>query len=199
MRFLIDNALSPVVAEGLRQADHDAIHVRDLGLAAADDETICDHADRDQRVIVSADTDFGTILAMRNTARPSVILFRGATPRNPIGQVNLLLANLVEMAPSIERGAVVVLEPRRIRVRSLPMITSQASPPHRPVGVVAFLTGRRANGSSELYAAPRQAGQQASGALADGRRSPVGSFVLCGRCGAFGFRTCFLFSRKVTW
>jgi len=124
MRFLIDNALSPVVAEGLRQADHDAIHVRDLGLAAADDETIFEHADRDQRVIVSADTDFGTILAMRNTARPSVILFRGATPRTPIGQVKLLLANLAEIAPSIERGAVVVLEPQRIRVRSLPVISS---------------------------------------------------------------------------
>jgi predicted nuclease of predicted toxin-antitoxin system len=40
MRFLIDNAPSPVVAEVLRQADHDAIHVRDLGLAAADDETL---------------------------------------------------------------------------------------------------------------------------------------------------------------
>jgi predicted nuclease of predicted toxin-antitoxin system len=121
MRFLIDNALSPVVAEGLRQAGHDAIHVRDLGLAAADDVTIFEQADRDQRVIVSADTDFGTILAMRNVARPSVILFRGATPRNPIGQVKLLTANLGEIAPSIERGAVVVLEPQRIRVRSLPM------------------------------------------------------------------------------
>jgi len=121
MRFLIDNALSPVVAEGLRQADHDAIHVRDLGLAAADDETIFEHADRDQRVIVSADTDFGTILAMRNAASPSVILFRGATPRNPIGQVKLLIANLASITPSIERGAVVVLEPQRIRVRSLPM------------------------------------------------------------------------------
>jgi predicted nuclease of predicted toxin-antitoxin system len=124
MRFLIDNALSPVVAEGLRQADHDAIHVRDLGLAAADDETIFEHADRDQRVIVSADTDFGTILALRNAARPSVILFRGATPRNPIGQVKLLLANLREIAPSVERGAVVVLEPQRIRIRTLPMISS---------------------------------------------------------------------------
>ncbi len=40
-------------------------------------------------MIVSADTDLGTILAMRNTARPSVILFRGATPRNQIGQVKL--------------------------------------------------------------------------------------------------------------
>jgi predicted nuclease of predicted toxin-antitoxin system len=124
MRFLIDNALSPVVAEGLRQADHDAIHVRDLGLAAADDETIFEHADRDQRVIISADTDFGTILALRNAARPSVILFRGATPRNPIGQVKLLLANLREIAPSVERGAVVVLEPQRIRIRTLPMISS---------------------------------------------------------------------------
>jgi len=124
MRFLIDNAPSPVVAEGLRQADHDAIHVRDLGLAAADDETIFEHADRDQRVIVSADTDFGTILAMRNAASPSVILFRGATPRNPIGQVKLLIANLAAIAPSIERGAVVVLEPQRIRVRSLPMSSS---------------------------------------------------------------------------
>jgi predicted nuclease of predicted toxin-antitoxin system len=124
MRFLIDNALSPVVAEGLRQEDHDAIHVRDLGLAAADDGTIFEHADRDQRVIVSADTDFGTILALRNAARPSVILFRGATPRNPIGQVKLLLANLREIAPSVERGAVVVLEPQRIRIRTLPMISS---------------------------------------------------------------------------
>ncbi len=121
MRFLIDNAPSPVVAEGLRQADHDALHVGDLGLAAADDETFFEHADRDQRVIVSADTEFGTILAMRNAASPSVILFRGATPRNPIGQVKLLIANLAAIAPSIERGAVVVLEPQRIRVRSLPM------------------------------------------------------------------------------
>jgi predicted nuclease of predicted toxin-antitoxin system len=95
--------------------------VRDLGLAAADDATIFEHADLDQRVVVSADTDFGTLLAMRNVARPSVILFRGSTPRNPIGQVKLLIANLGEITPSIERGAVVVLEPQRIRVRSLPI------------------------------------------------------------------------------
>jgi predicted nuclease of predicted toxin-antitoxin system len=121
MRFLIDNALSPVVAEGLCQSGHDAIHVRDLGLAAAADSTIFEHAERDRWVIVSADTDFGTILALRHTDRPSVILFRGATPRRPMSQVKLLLANLGEITPSLERGAVVVLEPRRIRVRTLPI------------------------------------------------------------------------------
>jgi len=124
MRFLIDNALSPVVAEGLCQSGHDAIHVRDLGLAAAADSTIFEHAERDRRVIVSADTDFGTILALRHTDRPSVILFRGATPRRPMSQVKLLLANLGEITPSLKRGAVVVFEPRRIRVRTLPISAS---------------------------------------------------------------------------
>jgi predicted nuclease of predicted toxin-antitoxin system len=83
MRFLVDNALSPIVAEGLCRSGHQVIHVRDLGLAAADDETIFAAAERDQRVLISADTDFGTILALRQAAFPSVILFRGATPRKP--------------------------------------------------------------------------------------------------------------------
>ena len=121
MKFLIDNALSPVVAAELRDSGHDAIHVRDCGLADAADAVIFDRAAREQRVVVSADTDFGTILALRQAALPSVILFRGATPRHPKAQAALLLANLASVATMLEDGAVVVFEPGRIRVRALPI------------------------------------------------------------------------------
>jgi predicted nuclease of predicted toxin-antitoxin system len=40
VRFLIDNALSPLLAKGLREIGHDAAHVRDQGLQAANDESI---------------------------------------------------------------------------------------------------------------------------------------------------------------
>ncbi len=53
-----------------------AVHVTDLDLnGAADDDVLAAAADIG-RIVVTADTDFGTLLALRKVAGPSVILLR---------------------------------------------------------------------------------------------------------------------------
>jgi len=66
MKFLIDNALSPIIARGLLDAGHDAIHVRDIGMAAASDPEIFELAIKDNRILISADTDFGSYWLFAN-------------------------------------------------------------------------------------------------------------------------------------
>lgn len=120
MKFLVDEALSPQVAERLRAAGHDAVDVIGVGLAGASDEVVFARAVRDGRAIISADTDFGTLLALRSEGKPSVVLLR-RVPRRPAQQAALLLANLPAITGPLERGAVVVFDADRIRVRLLPI------------------------------------------------------------------------------
>jgi predicted nuclease of predicted toxin-antitoxin system len=121
LKFLIDNGLSPAVADALRLAGYDAVHVGLRGLAAASDELLFDLAAREGRTIVSVDTDFGTLLATRNERFPSVILFRRTSGRRPSLQVSLLLSNLDQLHEALFAGSIVVFSDSRIRVRKLPI------------------------------------------------------------------------------
>lgn len=51
---------------------------------------------------------------------PSVILFRGAA-RRPATQAAVLLSNLASVESALADGAIVVIEPTRIRIRALPI------------------------------------------------------------------------------
>ena len=74
-------SLSPALAEHLQASGHEAVHVRDYGLHAAPDEVVLQRARDEERVLLTADTDFGALLARKHTDRPSVLLLRRVTPR----------------------------------------------------------------------------------------------------------------------
>jgi predicted nuclease of predicted toxin-antitoxin system len=104
LNLLVDESLSRRVARLLATAGHDAVHIGDLGLLGAADASVMDAAREAGRVLVSADTDFGELLALGSYAGPSVVLLR-RSPHGAEAQMELLLAGLKVVADDLTNGA----------------------------------------------------------------------------------------------
>jgi len=74
----------------------------------------------EQRVIISTDMDFGSLLVQKELSRPSVILFR-RVERKTNARLALILKNLEVIRTDLEQGSIVILESSRIRIRRLPI------------------------------------------------------------------------------
>lgn len=121
MRFLLDKNVSFRVGIELAEHGHDVVHVDDLSMGNATDPEILERARRDDRIIVSADTDFGAHLAADRATAPSVILTRAVSTLPSQDLAQLLLANLDELAEHLTAGAVVAVRRHDMRVRRLPL------------------------------------------------------------------------------
>ena len=109
------------MARHLADAGNDVVHVSDIGLLSADDATILKRAGDDDRVVLSADADFGTLLASAGLSKPSFVLLRSADHLTPEAQADLVLANLPTIEDELLRGAIATFARGRLRVRSLPV------------------------------------------------------------------------------
>lgn len=121
MRLLVDANLSPRLAAGLSLGGHEASHVSDHGLLTASDERIMAFAFEIAASVISADSDFATMLALSGAAAPSLILLRSADRLTPKEQCGLLLANLPAVETDLLDGAVVSISTDHLRVRPLPI------------------------------------------------------------------------------
>lgn len=118
MRLLIDECLSRGVAEELTSAGHDAVHIVDLGLAGSSDIEVAEVARRDNRVLVSADTDFGELILKSGESLPSLILIR-RRDHAPRGQAEVIAAVIDRIGPELATGAIAVVDESRIRLREI--------------------------------------------------------------------------------
>ncbi|HZT27686.1 MAG TPA: DUF5615 family PIN-like protein [Pseudolabrys sp.] len=120
MKVLVDMNLSPEWVQFLGEAGHQAIHWSKIGMPGAADAELMHWALENGYVVLTADLDFGAILAATNRTGPSVILVRSdnLAPR-VIGDVISL--TLGQAQQQLLDGALVSVDATRARLRILPL------------------------------------------------------------------------------
>lgn len=120
MKLLVDMNLSPKWAGFLASAGFDAVHWSALGAANAPDDEIMRHAREAGYVVLTSDLDFGTILAVTQGDKPSVVQLRSDNLSHESIGAHVIDA-LHQMGNELESGALVTVEPERTRLRILPL------------------------------------------------------------------------------
>lgn len=121
MRLLVDENLSARVAARLDETGHDAVHVTAVGLGSTDDAVILQSAAAEGQVVLTADADFSTMLALQGRSLPSVLMLRSSDHLTPDEQADLILLALEQVGEELEDGAVASVTPERARIRRLPI------------------------------------------------------------------------------
>ena len=121
MKLLLDQGLPRSAASLLRAAGIDTVHTGEVGLATTDDESIIQVARQEERIVVTLDADFHALLALSGADKPSVVRIRIEGLRaEPLA--TLLQALLEERGSELDKGALMTVQPTRIRIRFLPII-----------------------------------------------------------------------------
>lgn len=106
-RFLLDENVDLAVAPGLRDRGIDAVHLRELGMTGATDDTVLEVAARESRIVVTRDLkDFarlGTMPSSTAADPPGVLL---VTPSISPGDPGALIRAIAAWEPgcSPQRG-----------------------------------------------------------------------------------------------
>lgn len=120
MKLLVDMNLSPRWVDLLAEAGFEAAHWSALGAGDAPDTEIMAFAKTNGCVVLTHDLDFSAILAATHGDKPSVVQIRAGDVRpEVIGQAVIIA--LRQMGQELDDGALLTVDPKRTRLRVLPL------------------------------------------------------------------------------
>jgi predicted nuclease of predicted toxin-antitoxin system len=119
MRFLVDQDVWKATADLLRAWGHDVITASEIGLAGASDEKLLTAARNEGRLLITRDSDYGTLVYLGGRPSNGVILLR-IEPQTQ-NEVHMELQRLLDVHREAElRKAFCTVEPGRHRIRRIP-------------------------------------------------------------------------------
>jgi len=121
MRLLLDMNLSPGWVPVLAGRGWEVVHWAEVGDPRASDRAIMSWARDNDHVVLTHDLDFAALLASSAGSKPSVVQIR-VRDILPGVHTEMLCDVLERFASHLDRGALLVVEPERARVRILPLV-----------------------------------------------------------------------------
>jgi predicted nuclease of predicted toxin-antitoxin system len=120
MTFFLDINILASFAVFLEKFGHSVTIGVKSGFNGKSDWEVCEYARENKSIIVTHDLDFGELLAVSGTAGPSVIIFR-LQPLTKEIMEDTFLRILQLTAAELNRGAIIVIEKDKFRLRRLPI------------------------------------------------------------------------------
>ncbi|HEY5239657.1 MAG TPA: DUF5615 family PIN-like protein [Rhizomicrobium sp.] len=116
MRFLADENCDRLIVETLRTAGHDVSYVVE-GRRGQGDQQLFKDAFAQNRILLTADLDFGHLAEQEAQQAPAIILMRlSALNRDKRAR---RVADVVEQLTDAVPGHLLIIEPGQIRLRTL--------------------------------------------------------------------------------
>ena len=113
MRVLLDACVWSGARQTIESAGHEVVWVGDWNEDPGD-EQIIDRAHQEGRVLVTLDKDFGELAVVRGVAHSGIVRLVGL---RAVAQGAAAAAALGRYADELSGGAIVTVEPTRVRVR----------------------------------------------------------------------------------
>ena len=116
-KFVIDEDMPRSTGAVLKKHGYDVKDIRDYGLRGVEDEKIYEFAQSEEAVILTGDKGFGSILRFPLGKHFGIVIVHFLNEMSTIEVNHYLLERLNDLCENDFKGNLIIVEPRKIRIR----------------------------------------------------------------------------------